>query len=85
MKTSINEVLLEVPLYGDVLFQGWDYWDGGVPVIGEFIVGLCLVGSESVIGWEKMRVHCRKGVLLGCVHSWGGDNGREFCSKGESL
>lgn len=35
----------------------------GMRVVDEPIVVLCLFGSESSMGWGKMRVHCRKGSL----------------------
>lgn len=34
----------------------------GMEVVDESIVVLCLLGSEFSIEWEKIRVHCRKGV-----------------------
>lgn len=35
----------------------------GMRVVDKSIVVLCLFGSESSMGWGKMRVHCRKGYL----------------------
>lgn len=57
----------------------------GMRVVDKSIVVLCLFGSESSMGWGKMRVHCRKGSLPR-VHTRGVEKMEQnLCSKGESL